>query len=113
MPRPGPRRPLVALRLAEEEIEKLDELAEEAGGGRSAIIRTFIEQGLERTGPTEKLELIRRSVGESDTAEYVTAHCGDHDADESRMLLITRKDGAEIYFCAENGTLVQGSPVQA
>lgn len=112
MPRPGPRRSLVALRLGEDEIEKIDELAEAAGGGRSAIIRTFIEQGLERTAPEEKLDLMRRSVGESDAAEFVTAHCGLHDADETDMLLITRKDGSRIYFCAKTGSLVQGSPAR-
>jgi metal-responsive CopG/Arc/MetJ family transcriptional regulator len=39
MPRPGPRRPLVALRLSDQGIEWLDQRAEDEGVNRSEMIR--------------------------------------------------------------------------
>jgi len=43
MPRPGPRRPLVALKLSEAGIEHVDRRAtEEADGNRSEMLRRMI-----------------------------------------------------------------------
>jgi hypothetical protein len=39
MPRPGPRRPLVAIRLATDEIAWLDQRAEAEGLNRSEVVR--------------------------------------------------------------------------
>jgi hypothetical protein len=43
MPRPGPRRPLVAIRLSESDIAHIDQRAEEeAEGVRSEMIRRML-----------------------------------------------------------------------
>lgn len=42
MPRPGPRRPLVALRLSEQGIARIDLRAEKAGVNRSEMIRAML-----------------------------------------------------------------------
>ena len=43
MPRPGPRRPLVALRLSEQDIEHIDQrAAQECDGVRSEMIRRML-----------------------------------------------------------------------
>jgi len=42
MPRPGPRRPLVALRLGDAEITQIDQLAVAADLNRSEMIRRML-----------------------------------------------------------------------
>ncbi len=42
MPRPGPRRPPVVVRLSPAGIAKVDELAAEAGVNRSEMIRRLL-----------------------------------------------------------------------
>ncbi len=42
MPRPGPRRPLVALRLSEDGVKRIDARASEAGVNRSEMIRAML-----------------------------------------------------------------------
>lgn len=43
MPRPGPRRPLVALRISTQGIEHIDQrAAEETAGSRSEMIRRML-----------------------------------------------------------------------
>ena len=42
MPRPGPRRPLVALRLSEQGIERIDQRAKAAGVSRSEMMRALM-----------------------------------------------------------------------
>lgn len=42
MPRPGPRRPLVAIRLSEQGIARVDQKAEKAGRNRSEQLRVMI-----------------------------------------------------------------------
>lgn len=42
MPRPGPRRPLVALRMSDEGIAHVDKLAAEAAVNRSEMIRRML-----------------------------------------------------------------------
>ena len=42
MPRPGPRRPLVAIRLSEQGIEHIDERAAEVEVNRSEMIRRML-----------------------------------------------------------------------
>lgn len=42
MPRPGPRRPLICIRLGEAETAEIDELAESAGVNRSEMIRRLL-----------------------------------------------------------------------
>lgn len=42
MPRPGPRRPLVALRLSEQGIARIDQRAAEAGVTRSEMMRRML-----------------------------------------------------------------------
>jgi metal-responsive CopG/Arc/MetJ family transcriptional regulator len=42
MPRPGPRRPLVAIRLSENGIDNIDYLAQARGVTRSEMIRTML-----------------------------------------------------------------------
>lgn len=42
MPRPGPRRPLIALRLSEQGIGAIDERAQERGLNRSEMIRVML-----------------------------------------------------------------------
>jgi metal-responsive CopG/Arc/MetJ family transcriptional regulator len=43
MPRPGPRRPLVAIRLSAEGLEFIDQLAEqETEGNRSEMVRRLL-----------------------------------------------------------------------
>jgi metal-responsive CopG/Arc/MetJ family transcriptional regulator len=44
LPRPGPRRPLVAVRLTTEEITAVDHLAEQRGVSRSDVIRDAIQR---------------------------------------------------------------------
>lgn len=46
MPRPGPRRPVVALRLGDEVTARVDERAEVEGVNRSELVRLLIEHGL-------------------------------------------------------------------
>lgn len=46
MPRPGPRRPVVALRLGDEVTERVDERAGTEGVNRSEVVRLLIEYGL-------------------------------------------------------------------
>jgi metal-responsive CopG/Arc/MetJ family transcriptional regulator len=46
MPRPGPRRPLVAIRMSDEGIAYVDQLAEEAGVNRSEMIRTLLKEAI-------------------------------------------------------------------
>lgn len=49
MPRPGPRRPLVAIRLSEAGIEHIDQrAAEECGGVRSEMIRRMLAFSAQR-----------------------------------------------------------------
>jgi hypothetical protein len=52
LPRPGPRRPLVAVRLATEEITAVDALAEQRGVNRSDVIRDAIHRELKRAERT-------------------------------------------------------------
>lgn len=42
MPRPGPRRPLVAIRISDEGVAAIDEAATEAGRNRSEQIRVML-----------------------------------------------------------------------
>lgn len=42
MPRPGPRRPLVALRLAASGLQAIDQCAAEAGVTRSEMMRRML-----------------------------------------------------------------------
>ncbi|HEX5347831.1 MAG TPA: CopG family transcriptional regulator [Pseudonocardiaceae bacterium] len=42
MPRPGPRRPLVAIRLSDEGRDHIDKLAAERGANRSEMIRVML-----------------------------------------------------------------------
>lgn len=42
MPRPGPRRPNIGVRLSDEELARIDKLAERAGRNRSEQIRTML-----------------------------------------------------------------------
>lgn len=46
MPRPGPRRPLVALRLGNEVTATVDRLAEQDGVNRSEMIRKLIAEAI-------------------------------------------------------------------
>ena len=48
MPRPGPRRPQIAVRLAEEEVARIDHLAEQADVNRSEMIRRLLAEELDR-----------------------------------------------------------------
>lgn len=52
MPRPGPRRPLVAVRISDEGIAEIDELAGARGVKRSEQIRLMIAYAAERM-PTD------------------------------------------------------------
>ena len=46
-PRPGPRRPLIAIRLSESGLSYIDELAEEeADGNRSEMIRHLLAEAV-------------------------------------------------------------------
>ncbi len=47
MPRPGPRRPLIAFRLSEAEVAELDQLAEWHRVTRSDVIRGLVQAALE------------------------------------------------------------------
>jgi metal-responsive CopG/Arc/MetJ family transcriptional regulator len=47
MPRPGPRRPVIALRLGDEVTQRVDERADDEDVNRSEAIRLLIEYGLE------------------------------------------------------------------
>jgi metal-responsive CopG/Arc/MetJ family transcriptional regulator len=42
MPRPGPRRPLVAIKLSQDGIDWIDQAAEEAEVNRSEMIRRML-----------------------------------------------------------------------
>jgi hypothetical protein len=42
MPRPGPRRPLVAIRISGEGLAHIDQLAERAGRNRSEQMRVML-----------------------------------------------------------------------
>jgi metal-responsive CopG/Arc/MetJ family transcriptional regulator len=46
MPRPGPRRPLVNVRLTEEGIAYIDQLAATEGVNRSEMIRTLLAEAV-------------------------------------------------------------------
>jgi hypothetical protein len=46
MPRPGPRRAIVGIRLKPEAITYIDTLAQQAGVTRSDMIRTLISEAL-------------------------------------------------------------------
>jgi metal-responsive CopG/Arc/MetJ family transcriptional regulator len=46
MPRPGPRRPQVAIRLSEEKIAEIDAFAEAEKANRSEIIRRLVDEAL-------------------------------------------------------------------
>jgi metal-responsive CopG/Arc/MetJ family transcriptional regulator len=46
MPRPGPRRPLVAVRLSEQGIAEVDRLAQAQGVNRSEMIRRLLAEAL-------------------------------------------------------------------
>lgn len=46
MPRTGPRRPLVAIRLSEEGIAYIDQLAEQEGVNRSEMIRILLKEAI-------------------------------------------------------------------
>lgn len=46
MPRPGPRRPLVAFRLSDEGVEAVDAIATERGITRSEAIRIMLGYAL-------------------------------------------------------------------
>lgn len=46
MPRPGPRRPLVALRLGDEVTAAIDQLAKVEGVNRSEMIRRLVDEAL-------------------------------------------------------------------
>lgn len=47
MPRPGPRRPLVCVRMSEDDIALIDAYAEREGVNRSEMIRRLVIQALE------------------------------------------------------------------
>jgi Arc/MetJ-type ribon-helix-helix transcriptional regulator len=49
MPRPGPRRPIVCVRLSDQQIAAIDQLADEAGVNRSEIIRSAVDLLVEET----------------------------------------------------------------
>lgn len=55
MPRPGPRRPALALRVSQEGMDALDALAEKAGASRSEMGRRLLSAAI-------KDPAIRRSV---------------------------------------------------
>lgn len=46
MPRPGPRRPLMSLRVDAETLTTLDDLAARLGVTRSDLVRRMIEKAL-------------------------------------------------------------------
>lgn len=46
MPRPGPRRPLISFRISESGLRHIDQLAKEAGVGRSEMIRTLLTEAI-------------------------------------------------------------------
>lgn len=46
MPRPGPRRPIVAVRLSEAGIQQVDALAEAEGVNRSEMIRLLLTEAV-------------------------------------------------------------------
>lgn len=48
VPRPGPARPVLMLRMAQEDIARLDELAERDEVTRSEVARRLLEFGMER-----------------------------------------------------------------
>jgi metal-responsive CopG/Arc/MetJ family transcriptional regulator len=48
MPRPGPRRPMVAVRLSPDVLARVDAAAAVAGVNRSEMIRRLIADGLEK-----------------------------------------------------------------
>lgn len=48
MPRPGPRRPLVAVRLSDEEIAAVDAIAEARGVTRSDVIRDAVRDAIQK-----------------------------------------------------------------
>jgi hypothetical protein len=45
-PRPGPRRPIVSIRLAESGVDYIDRLAEKEGVLRSEMIRLLLAYGV-------------------------------------------------------------------
>jgi len=60
MPRPGPRRPLVAIRLSAEGIAHIDGLAAKAGVTRSEMIRTLLTEAVAaRQMPTPRARPVR------------------------------------------------------
>lgn len=48
MPRPGPRRPVLMLRIGEEDLAELERLAERDRVNRSEIVRRLVKYGMER-----------------------------------------------------------------
>jgi len=50
MPRPGPRRPIVAVRLSEQGIAAVDKLAETEGVNRSEMIRRLLSEAVAARG---------------------------------------------------------------
>ena len=72
MPRPGPRRPSVGVRLSPEEIAALDELARRAGAAtRSDYLRGVIQRHLRRRAAGRH--------GPDDARPRRAADEGDHD----------------------------------
>jgi metal-responsive CopG/Arc/MetJ family transcriptional regulator len=47
MPRPGPRRPLVAVRLSTTGLAVIDAMAEQEGVNRSEMIRTLLAEAVQ------------------------------------------------------------------
>lgn len=95
MPRPGPRRPVLGVKIAQEEIDRLDDVA---------------------TEEWSRSDLARAALG-SFTAgdlEVVRGWCGEHGGWEQMMHATLPLDGAtgvrpEVWFCQETRSIVQGS----
>ncbi len=51
MPRPGPRRPLVAIRLSDEGIAHIDQRAEKQGVNRSEMVRRMLAYAAQHMPP--------------------------------------------------------------
>jgi hypothetical protein len=59
MPRPGPRRPLLAFRLSDADRELIDALAAKRGLGRSELIRIMLAYAQQNMPPDWTPTLIR------------------------------------------------------
>lgn len=71
MPRTGPRRPLVAVRLDQADVDALDALAADAQVGRSDVIRAGVElvlRGIDR----DRLTAYLADVGKEAQAGALT-----------------------------------------